>query len=99
MKYYMLEGTFVDGHPTAHDLQTVLAEHAAYLTNEVNRSNILVAGPKADRSGGIIIVRSDDIGDFCTHDPLVRQGAQRYRITEFSINEYLEVLGKWRNAA
>ena len=97
MKYYMLEGTFVENHPAGHDLEAILAEHAAYLTNSVNRHNVLAAGPRADRSGGIIVLRSDDIQAFCANDPLVRHGAQRYRISEFSINEYLEPIKPWLN--
>ena len=95
MKYYVLDGTFVDNHPTGHDLETILADHAAYLTNDVNRDNILAAGPKADRSGGIIILRSDHVEVFCANDPLVRKGAQRYRILEFSVREYVESLEPW----
>jgi uncharacterized protein YciI len=96
MKYYLLEGEFTDNHPTGDDLNKVLAEHGAYLTNDANKVNVLLAGPKIDRSGGIIIIKSDDIQDFCYNDPLIKHGVQTYRISEFSINEYSDLLTQWR---
>ncbi|EGO8595868.1 hypothetical protein EH331_14670, partial [Enterococcus faecalis] len=65
MKYYLLEGEFIDNHPIGNDLDKILAEHGAYLMNDANKDNVLLAGPKTDRSGGIIIIKSNDIRDFC----------------------------------
>ena len=95
MKYYLLEGEFIDNHPTGNDLDKVLAEHGAYLKNDTNKANVLLAGPKTDRSGGIIIVKSDDIQNFCDNDPLIMHSVQTYHISEFSINEYSEFLEQW----
>lgn len=95
MKYYLLEGKFVANYPTGNDLEKVLAEHGAYLTNDANKANVLLAGPKTDKSGGIIIVKSDDIQGFCNNDPLIKHGVQTYHVSEFSVNEYLECLEQW----
>ncbi len=95
MKYYILEGTFIENHPTGDELKKVMGEHFAYLKVGLENGSVSLSGPKTGGDGGIVIVKSDNIEDFCNEDPFVRQGVQKYRVLEFSPNEYLDCLKEW----
>lgn len=97
MKYYLLEGTFVDNHPTGDSLKKGMTEHFAYLKIGFDNGSVLLSGPVAGGGGGIVIVKSEDIQKFCNEDPIVQQGIQQYRILEFSSNDYLDCLEQWFN--
>ena len=81
MKYYVLEGTFADTLPDQNALQRAIDAHLEYLKTGFNDGSILVSGPKTNVGGGIIVLKCDDIEKFCSNDPLVKAGIQKYRIT------------------
>ena len=95
VNYYALEGTFRGGHPTGAELQKEIDAHLAYLQLGFDDGTILLSGPKAGTSGGIIIVKCNDIQKFCNDDPLVQAGIQEYRVTEFALHDCQDYLKKW----
>lgn len=95
MKYYLLEGIFVENHPTGEELKKAMANHFAYLKVGLENGSVLLTGPIPGGSGGIVIVKSSDIQKFCDDDPVVKEGIQQYRIIEFSSNDYQECLKQW----
>lgn len=95
MKYYVLEGTFVDNLPEQAELQKAIDAHLEYLSVGFNDGSVLVSGPKVGAGGGIIIVKCDDIEKFCSNDPLVKAGVQKYRITEFTLHNCQAPLKDW----
>ena len=95
MKYYVLEGTFDNGHPTGATLEKEIALHLEYLQPFFDDGTILVSGPKVGVGGGILILRCDDIEKFCNDDPLVKVGIQKYRATEFSLHDCQDYLKNW----
>ena len=97
MKYYLLEGTFVENHPTGDILKKAMGEHFAYLKIGLENGSVLLTGPITGGGGGIVIVKSEDIQKFCNEDPVIQQGIQQYRILEFSSNDYLNCLEQWFN--
>lgn len=95
MKYYVLEGTFVEDLPDKKDLQRAIDAHLEYLQIGFDDGSILISGPKVGTGGGIILVKCDDIEKFCRADPLVQAGIQKYRITEFNLYNCQNILKTW----
>lgn len=95
MKYYMMEGSFVEKLPEQKVLQKAIDAHLEYLQIGFNDGSILLSGPKAGAYGGIIIVKCDDIAKFANNDPLVKAGIQEYRITEFNLHNCQDYLKTW----
>jgi len=95
MKYYVLEGTFAKDLPEKSELKKAIDAHLEYLKSGFADGSILVSGPKIGTGGGIIIVKSVDIGKFCNNDPLVQAGIQKYQITEFELHNCQNFLKIW----
>ena len=95
MKYYALEGSFVEILPDEVELEQAIDAHLAYLKTGFDDGSILVSGPKVGAGGGIILVKSDDIEKFCSNDPLVKAGVQQYRITEFKLHDCQYEIKEW----
>ena len=95
MKYYVLEGTFAENLPEKDELKKAIDAHLAYLESGFGNGSILVSGPKTGIGGGIIVVKCDDIEKFCRDDPLVREGIQKYRVTEFKLYNCQDYLKPW----
>lgn len=85
MKLYILEGSFVEGHPGGEKFKETLAAHHQYLQAGFEDGTILFSGPKVGAGGGVIVVKSDDIEKFCKEDPFVKAGIQNYKMTEFKM--------------
>ena len=87
MKTYILEGIFLENRPTGPAFQACLEAHHQYLRKGFADGSILLSGPVTNRkeSGGVIVVKSDDIAAFCREDPFVQNGVQEYRILEFQL--------------
>jgi uncharacterized protein YciI len=95
MKHFILEATFRKNALAGSDLQTAIDAHLAYLKAGFDSGSFLVYGPKANREGGIIVIKSEDVEQFCQNDPLVIAGAQEYRITEFSPLHFKDAVKPW----
>ena len=93
LKYYVLEGTFVENLPEQSVLKKAIDDH--YLDDGFKDGLVLVSGPKIEVGGGIIIVKCEDINKFCDEDPLVKAGIQQYRMTEFKLHKCQEYLDMW----
>ena len=95
MKYFVLEGTFVENLPKESVLQKAIEDHLEFLKIGFIDGSILVSGPKINTGGGIIVVKCEDINEFCSNDPLVQAGIQEYRITEFKLYDCQPNLKSW----
>lgn len=86
MKTYILEGRFLENRPTGQAFQTCLAAHHQYLAKGFADGTILLSGPVTNDkgSGGVIVVKSDDIEAFCQRDPFVQAGCSSTGSLRFS---------------
>ncbi len=69
-----------------------LPAHLDYLAHLKARGALLLSGPFADRSGGMVVVRAathDDAEALAQHDPLVASGANTYDLREWIITDGL----------
>lgn len=83
MKYYVIESQFQQ--PFA-SFGAAVPEHRAWLQHWYEQGVLLCSGPKSDKSGGILIGRSEDsapLQALIAGDPYRRAGLASYRIQEF----------------
>ncbi|WP_295053743.1 YciI family protein [Sulfuricurvum sp.] len=69
------------------EVDSLLREHVAYLSEQYSLGNFLVSGRKVPRNGGIILARGvvrEEIETIITLDPFYRHGIATYEIMEFS---------------
>ena len=72
--------------------------HRAWLDVEISCGNILLAGPKVPRTGGIVILLSKtkaEAEELIKQDPFYINNIGKYTITEFSVtrrNELIQTL-------
>lgn len=95
MKLYILEGSFVEGHPTGPAFKEALEAHHKYLQAGFEDGTILFSGPKVGAGGGVIVIKSDDIETFCAEDPFVKAGVQAYKVIEFKKFACQESVKSW----
>jgi uncharacterized protein len=67
-----------------------LPEHLAYLRTLKERGVLLLSGPFADRSGGMVVVSAASLEEaeaLAQADPLVARGLDRYEIRGWRITD------------
>ena len=99
MKYFMLEGTFKNPIPVEKaEFEKLIKEHLSFLQKGFEQGWILVSGPKANRNGGIIIVKGtslEEIEKYFSADPFA--DVQEYHIVEFELHDCQEMVRNWFN--
>lgn len=98
MRYFLLNAGFVADHATGEALQKAISAHLAYLADGVKKGQILFAGPKVGREGGVIVIKGQDMATaqhFCEQDPIVQVGIQQYEIIEFKHYASQAEVAKW----
>ena len=99
MKYFVIEGT--SKTPILVDKATLdkaLQEHLDFLQKGYDSGYILVAGPKANGDGGVIIMKAIDLEEverIISMDPLKKADVQDYRIVEFNAHDYQSMVKEW----
>ncbi len=69
-----------------------LKEHLLYLQELKERGTLLLSGPFADRSGGMVVIRATSQAEaeaIAQNDPLVHNGVDTYELREWHITEGL----------
>ena len=98
MKYFILNGTFKEGHPEGPAFKAALDAHHAYTAEYIKNGDILNCGPKPS-GGGVIIIRAesvDAIEKIIANDPFVTAGVQDYTIQEFNVFAIQDYAKEWK---
>ena len=69
-----------------HVIDQHLAAHRAHLAAQYAAGKLVVSGPQAPRSGGVIVARCGDRAEveaMMQSDPFIREGVASYRVIEF----------------
>lgn len=69
-----------------------LPDHLAYLRTLIDQGLLLLSGPFADRSGGMLVVRAESQAQaeaIAQADPLVARGLDRYEVRAWQITDGL----------
>jgi hypothetical protein len=70
--------------------ETYLPQHIAYVQQLKQQGVLLLSGPFADRTGGLVIIRAnshDEAEAIVRNDPLVSSGVDRYELREWEIRD------------
>jgi uncharacterized protein YciI len=83
MKHFIIELTY---RVPFEQLASLVPEHRAFLQAGYDRGWLLMSGPQAPRTGGIIVARApalEDLQAYFHDDPFARQGVAAYRYIEY----------------
>lgn len=95
MPCFLIESTFTQPFESFGE---IVAEHRAYLQQGYDAGWMLLSGPKADRSGGVLIARAENteaLAAFFAGDPYNRNHLASYRFTEFTAAKHAACLNDW----
>ena len=95
MKHFIIELTYT---VPAERLAEIVVEHRAFLQTGYQRGWLLMSGPQAPRTGGIVVARApslEDIRQFFQDDPYQLKGAATYRFIEFEPVRLQEWMKDW----
>lgn len=95
MKYFMIEGTLTDADKINDD---IMKEHMAYTQKAMDSGLILMSGLKSDMSGGLFIMKAEDINDiteYLNNEPFNKYEIQSYKVTEFDAHYFNESPKQW----
>lgn len=95
MAHFIIEGKIVNA-----DLinDNIMKEHMAYSQKAMDAGLILMAGLKSDMSGGLFMMKAEDIKrveEYLENEPLRVNGIQEYKITEFSMHYVNKSSSEW----
>lgn len=99
MRCFLIESTFTQPFESFGE---IVAEHRAYLQQGYDAGWMLLSGPKADRSGGVLIAQADNaetLAAFFANDPYNRNHLAHYRIVEFIAAKHAACLNDWLPAS
>lgn len=68
-------------------LEAYVSEHVSWVKSHIATEFFLIAGPRLDKNGGIIIANScdkDKINEAVSNDPFVKAELAEYELTGFS---------------
>lgn len=100
MKYFMARSVMNDPLPVpAGELEkTYIPLHAAHIAGGVAAGNVLLAGPRPVKGGGLMIARFPDreaLEEFLARDPFVTFGLARFEVDEFLLVDRSEAVKDW----
>ena len=97
MKYFIIEGFLKAADKISDD---IMKEHMAYTGKAIEAGMILTSGLKADMSGGIFVMKADDLKEievYLSKEPFKVYGIQDYKITEFEPHYFNQSPSEWFN--
>lgn len=95
MKQVMVEGTILAAEKMTDE---IMKEHMAYTQKAMDDGMILLSGLKADRSGGIFLMKAETLEAielYLAEEPFHRYGIQDYRLVEFQSHYMNQSLNEW----
>jgi len=99
MRYFAVESTFRQPVPVgAEELQRLIREHHHYLARGFAEGWILLSGPKAAGSGGVIVMKADtpaEVEEYLAADPMKVAGVQDYHPNEFKLHDCQPAVRPW----
>jgi uncharacterized protein YciI len=75
------------------EVERFVDEHRKFLDQKYSEGFLIFSGPKKSRSGGIILVNTDElqsVEELIHKDPFYREQIADYKITEFSPTKFDE---------
>lgn len=79
------------------EVQQHVVEHRAFLAGFYEAGKLLVSGPKASKTGGVIISLQqsrEEVDALVKNDPFFRKGVATYTIVEFNAVKFHPILNE-----
>ena len=95
MKHFIIEITYT---VPAERLAEIVPEHRTFLQTGYECGWLLMSGPQAPRTGGIVVGRAPSLGAiqrFFQDDPYRKKDAATYRFVEFEPVKLQEWMKEW----
>ena len=83
MKHFIIEITYI---VSPEQVVEIRPEHRAFLKTGYDRGWLLMSGPQAPSTGGMVVARApslEAIQQFFQDDPFQKKGVATYRFVEF----------------
>jgi len=95
MKYILAQSIMNDPLPVpAEDVPKIyIPMHEAHIAAGIAAGNVLLAGPKTEEGGGLMIARAESreaLDEFIARDPFVVNGIAHFDVKEFLLNDRSE---------
>lgn len=100
MKYFLAQSIMNDPLPVpAEDVPKIyIPLHAKHIATGIESGNVLLAGPKPEEGGGLMIARfpsREALDEFLSRDPFVTFGLAHFEVKEFLLNDRSENVKAW----
>ena len=100
MKYFLAQSIMFDPLPVpAEDVPKIyIPMHEAHIAAGIAAGNVLLAGPKTEEGGGLMIARFESreaLDEFLSRDPFVTNGLARFDVKEFRLTDRSENVKDW----
>ena len=97
MKHFVVEINYTI---PAEQLGDITNQHRAFLQGGYDQGWLLCSGPRAPRTGGIVVARApslEELQGFFKNDPYNLKGMATYNFIEFQPVKYNSLLEGWVN--
>jgi uncharacterized protein YciI len=98
MKFFVVEITYT---APLTEIDRALPSHRLFLQSGYDQKFLLLSGPKSQRTGGIIVARSEsaeEVRVFFSHDPYLVEKLATYRFVEFTPVKHSPAVAEWNGA-
>lgn len=97
MKFYLINGSFTENHPTGPAFKEALDAHHAYWAPFMQAGKVLLSGPKAGGAGIVVFkcVENENVQDIINADPFVVRGVATFEAMEFKPFFKSPIADKW----
>lgn len=100
MKYFLAQSIMLSPSPVSdQELKEIyIPRHEAHIASGIAAGSILLAGPKTDEGGGLMIARfsaREELDDFLDRDPFVTCGLARFDVKEFRLSDRSAAVENW----
>lgn len=100
MKYFLAQSIMNSPLPVpAEDVPKIyIPLHEKHIAAGIAAGNVLLAGPKTEEGGGLMIARFPSraaLDEFLARDPFVTNGLARFEVKEFLLNDRSDRVKDW----
>lgn len=100
MKYFLAQSVMNSPLPVPpEDVPKIyIPLHEKHIAAGIAAGNVLLAGPKTEEGGGLMIARfpsRPELDEFLSRDPFVTNGLAHFEVKEFLLNDRSENVKDW----
>jgi uncharacterized protein YciI len=77
----------------AEEIDRLRPAHREFLRRHYDSGQLLVSGPRVDRTGGVVLARGEssaEVASWFAEDPYAVAGAARHEVIEFTVGSHAD---------